>query len=169
MRNLIPSKIRGWRSKQINALIDCVSALYPLPTPTIRREFSTGGVRLNTIAKDSGVVSPVQKSFSVTINGYTASVLAGTIRVAWANYAIAATTTLALSGSTAWIYAYAVKSDLSSNGFAMSNSEPISTGSQWQWPLVKATSIDGGATYTIADGDVRHDGDFYFYSPINKP
>ena len=110
-----------------------------------------------------------EKSLSVKIVKNVASVLAGSIRVSWGNNPISAVTTLTLSGSAVWIYVYALKSNLASNGITFSNSEPISTGANWQWPLVYATSTDGGATYTIADGGILHEGDFFFYSPINKP
>jgi hypothetical protein len=171
MRNLIPNKIRGFRSKSINALIDCVAALYPLPSATIRREFTTQGVRLNTLVKDTGGLSAQPKSFAVSISGYNATIRAGSIRTAWGNFSVSAVTSaspLVLSGSTAWIYVQAVKASMSAT-IQFSNSEPINTGANWQWPLVKATSSDGGTSYSIADGDIFHDGDFYFFSPINKP
>lgn len=75
MMNRIPRKITGYRSKSINALIDCVKMLYPLPTATIRREFTTTGVRLNAISKDSGGSSI--RPFSVSVSGTTATITCG--------------------------------------------------------------------------------------------
>lgn len=116
-----------------------------------------------------GAAAVVKKSFTVTITGKIASILAGTIRTAWGNFAVAANSSLTLSGSVAWIFVQASKADLSTNSITFSNDEPINTGANWQLTLAKATSSDGGTTYSIANGDVRHDGDFTFISPINKP
>lgn len=132
---------------------------------TVTSDFGRG-IKIKSVA-----VNTTKKSFTVSISGYNATILAGTIRTAWGNFAVSAVTSarpLVLTGSTAWIYVQAVKASMSAT-IQFSNSEPINTGSNWQWPLVKATSSDGGISYAIADGDIRHDGDFYFFSPINKP
>jgi len=167
----VPDKIRGFRSRTINDIIDFIQSLQPIRSSSVKHTWTSHGIAYDVDRSAGGTgteLDATKFSFGVTIAGNVATILAGGIHVSWANYAVGGTS-LSLSGSTAWIFVYAGKADLSSNGINFSASEPISSGENYQWPLVKATTSDGGQTYTIADGQIRHVGDFYFCSPINKP
>lgn len=134
MINIIPRKITGYRSKSINALIDCVKILYPLPSATIRREFTTGGVRLNVIKRDEGGSTPV-RPFTITVSESTASITEGILQIGTVSYSVSGAD-ISLSSSVEYIYVYH-KKDHSSSGFGHSASIPNGAGDEWRFIIGK--------------------------------
>ena len=162
MRQFIPNKIKGFRSRSINALIDCAHMQYILPTPTIRREFTTSGVKLNAITQDAGggESNPYYSFGCPSTTGSTCAVRAGRWCLSGGVYLVAAAN-VTLSGSAEYVYAWH-KKDHSASGFNHASTYPTSAGDQWNVVLATYTSSDA-VNWTRTE--INHDGDIPFYGP----
>lgn len=96
-----------------------------------------------------------KRSFYVSIVGKNATVRTGLILFQSSNEIIAEDT-IALDGSTEYIYVYEYK-DHSARGIAHSYTEPVSDSTRWAWPLVQLTASTSGKTYKIEQ--IHHEGD----------
>ena len=98
------------------------------------------------------------------VDGYTCRVYAGTIRLFGIGSYDVAETDVTLSAATEWVYVFH-NLDHSTSGVTHSATEPSAiNGTRYEWPLIKLTSSDGGASYAIDQR--RHFGDIFLGSPI---
>jgi hypothetical protein len=117
---------------------------------TVQSDFGRG-IR---IIGDAG--GGVAKSFSITQNGTSITVRAGTIRLQSSNESVAAST-ITLTGSPCWIYLYE-NVDHSTRGIDKSSTEPVNTATKWVRPLAQFTTTATG--YELKAGELRADGDW---------
>lgn len=161
---IVPRKVKGYRSRAINGLIDCVIELFPLPTPTILREFTPSGVKLNAITEPAGGNSD-DKTFGTSIAGLKCTIRAGTLHIHSASIeAEYAGGTVDLTGNPCWVYVNYPRGG-STITVQVSSTKPVSDTSTLRVILCKCNP---NATYTAyAKAYTNHDGDINLDSPLS--
>jgi len=171
MRNFIPKKITGWRSKSINALIDCVTMLYPLSTPTIRREFTTHGVKLNAYISDSN--GGENWSFDTSCSVKTFTIHPGHVNIwnlkvhAVNGGTVTTNITVVYGGSAESVWAcikVPLDSSVTPTAVVVPSAYPVPDSTYIYWPLAEYEYSSLGASYSLKT--ILHRGDINLTGPI---
>lgn len=164
-------KITGFRSRAINALIDAARASAIVPSPDIRPVPSPGGTALFICRRSpSDASAPTTRlSCSISADGATLSVTAGSVRFHGIGTAAIAAKDLSCAMSPMWTSVAVSRSALSGSIVATST-EPSSDYDTLYLPLCVAESyailIGGSSTTRWRITQLCHSGDFDFDLPM---
>lgn len=164
---ILIDKIKGFRSRVINALIDAVRAQRPVPGPGILAYETPGGTILR-LAPRLLSQAPSRHNFAVTIlAGNSVRVNGG--HVIFAGYGVATIAepeTIALGGTDVWVYVEVSRSSLTAS-IDQSWELPLSDAVVLRLPLVHITARKVTAEqYLWRVESICHVGDFHFDMPL---